>query len=131
MGRTEEREFQYMMLRLMEDGKIWTNAKLKAAIGQELELSAGDRSRALERPNEAKYEQLINNALAPARKSSLYGKGALTNMGHGEHRINDAGRALLEDLRQREAIFDAAFRKEFGDDFSLDDLAEKVLAKKA
>ena len=129
MARTEEQDFQYMILRVMEDGRIWTNARLKDVVGKAMELSSYDRARAAHRHNEAKYEQIVNNALSPSRKSSLYGQGALTNVSRGHHQINDVGRLLLANLRQQEATMDAAFSSVFGESYSFDKAAERITSK--
>ncbi len=86
-SRVTESEVQTEILRLMSDGKSWTNGELKAALRNTLPLSSADRERASHRPNEEKWEELVNNALSPARGNSLYGKCLIENVDRGVHRL--------------------------------------------
>lgn len=86
-SRVTEGEVQTEILRLMSDGKPWTNSELKGALKSILPLSPADSERASHRPNEEKWEELVNNALSAARGNSLYGKGLIENMGRGIHRL--------------------------------------------
>ncbi|GGD60879.1 AAA family ATPase [Erythrobacter arachoides] len=86
--RTTEREVQAAILDLMQDGNVWTNAGLKAAIPAILALTVGDREMSLTRPKEEKWEELVNNALSEhGRSNSLYARGLLSKVGHGQHRL--------------------------------------------
>ena len=76
-----------MILNVMSDGKPWTNGELKASLRKKLPLSSEDRERANHRPNEEKWEELVNNALSPSRGNSLYGKGLIENVDRGVHRL--------------------------------------------
>ena len=69
------------------DGKPWTNGQLKSALKANLPLSPADRERANHRPNEEKWEELVNNALSPSRGNSLYGKDLIENVDRGVHRL--------------------------------------------
>ena len=109
--RTEEREIQIEILRLMRDGKVWTNGRLKQLIGQEFRLSLSDSSRANFRPNEAKWEQLVNNALSPSRTNSLHAQGAVERVGLGKHRITATGRALMDQQLAMRAAFSDAIKQ--------------------
>jgi len=93
---TDELNLQHAILQLMRDEKVWSNAELKSRLGKLLPLTEHDRKRSPKRPNEAVWENRVNNALSPSRRSSLYGKGHVENAGHGLHRITDLFRELGE-----------------------------------
>lgn len=86
-SRVTEGQVQTEILRLMSDGKPWTNSELKGALKVILPLSPADSERASHRPNEEKWEELVNNALSAVRGNSLYGKGLIENIGRGIHRL--------------------------------------------
>ncbi|RZP20604.1 MAG: DUF3320 domain-containing protein [Erythrobacter sp.] len=85
-SRVTESEVQQEILSLLADGNPWTNGELKSALKALLPLSPADRERANHRPNEEKWEELVNNALSPSRGNSLYGKGLIENVDRGVHR---------------------------------------------
>lgn len=93
---TGELEIQFAILELMKDSRIWENTDLKAHLARTLPLTPEDRSVG-ERTTESLWEQRINNALAPSRKSSLYAKGHVENCGHGLHRITPQGLKFIND----------------------------------
>ena len=84
-SRVTEGLVQREILHLLRDGKPWTNAEIKRALSESLPLSAADRARANFRPNEEKWEELVNNALAAARGNSLHAKGLIRSGGRGVH----------------------------------------------
>jgi hypothetical protein len=86
-SRVTESEVQQAILKLLADGKPWTNGQLKSALKAILPLSPADRERANPRPNEEKWEELVNNALSPSRGNSLYGKDLIENVDRGVHRL--------------------------------------------
>ena len=86
-SRVTESEVQQAILKLLADGKPWTNGQLKSALKAILPLSPADRERANHRPNEEKWEELVNNALSPSRGNSLYGKDLIENVDRGVHRL--------------------------------------------
>ena len=61
--RTTELEVQIAILKLMEDGKVWTNSALKNALPSILPLTSADRQKSPTRPNEERWEEQVNNAL--------------------------------------------------------------------
>lgn len=86
--RITEAVVQAAILDEMSDGKVWTNAALKRALSEKLDLSLADRQRSTTRPNEEKWEELVNNALTRrGRSNSLYAKGLVENVGLGQHRL--------------------------------------------
>ena len=85
--RVTESDVQREILNLLSDGSPWTNGDLKSALTTILPLSREDRERANHRPNEEKWEELVNNALSPARGNSLYGKGLIENVARGVHKL--------------------------------------------
>ena len=91
-----EEQIQPAILRLLADGRSMTNAQIKHELRKVLPLSADDKARANERPNEEKWEDLVNNALSPSRTSSLIAKGYVETPERGHHRITDAGRTKNE-----------------------------------
>lgn len=86
-SRLTESEVQQEILNLLADGNPWTNGELKSALKAILPLSPADCERANHRPNEEKWEELVNNALSPSRGNSLYGKGLIENVDRGVHRL--------------------------------------------
>jgi hypothetical protein len=83
-----ELEIQEEILKLMQDGREWSNAELKQRMRHALPWSEADLKPSKERPNEVFWEQRVNNALSPARSSSLYAKGYVDHGNdHGTHRI--------------------------------------------
>jgi len=85
--RTTETEIQAAILELMSDGQVWTNAQLKQRIPELIALTPGDRQRSSSRPQEEKWEELVNNALTrTGRSNSLYVRGLVVNVGFGQHR---------------------------------------------
>lgn len=84
-SRVTEGLVQREILHLLRDGKPWTNAEIKRALSESLPLSAADRAKANFRPNEEKWEELVNNALAAARGNSLHAKGLVRSGGRGVH----------------------------------------------
>jgi hypothetical protein len=87
-----ELEIQEEILKLMQDGREWSNAELKRRMRHALPWSEADLTPSKERPNELFWEQRVNNALSPARSSSLYSKGFVGHGGdRGAHLITDKG----------------------------------------
>lgn len=95
-SKTGEREIQEAILELMKDGKVWSNADLKARLAKRLPLTPEDRSVGA-RTNESLWENRVNNALSPSRASSLYAKSHVANCGHGLHRITGDGLKFIND----------------------------------
>lgn len=91
---TDELSIQHAILELMLDGKVWSNAELKARLVKILPLTAADRSVG-QRPKEAPWENRVNNALSASRASSLYGKGHVASLGHGLRQISEEGRRFI------------------------------------
>lgn len=89
--RTKEDEVQYELLRLMSNTHLWTNAGLKNALNKSGLLTQADRAASKSRPNEEKWENLVNNALSESRGSSLIAKGWVESFGRGEHKITEKG----------------------------------------
>ena len=85
-----ELEIQHAILELMKDRRVWTNAELKRSLSKKLPWSEDDLRTSTKR-HEPFWENRVNNALSPSRRTSLYGKGHVENIGHGEHRITDIG----------------------------------------
>lgn len=105
--RVMEPQVQHEILRLLAGGQIWTNACIKRELRKALPLSPADRATANCRPNEGKWEELVNNALSPSRSNSLTARRYAETVEWGHHRITDAGRKKLED----DDMFAAAFHK--------------------
>lgn len=95
-NRIGEEQIRWEILRLTSDGKDWTNADLKKRLRLRLPLSADDKARANERPNEEKWEELVNNALSPSRPKSLTAQKKIETVSRGTHRITEKGRESLE-----------------------------------
>ncbi len=105
--RVKEPQVQHAILSLLANGQIWTNARIKRELRKVLPLSPADLETANHRPNEAKWEELVNNALSPSRGNSLIAKGYVETVDRGHHRITDDGRRELKDCEE----LDACFRK--------------------
>lgn len=84
-SRVTEADVQREILSLLADGRPWTNGALKRALADILPLSQADRAPANFRPNEEKWEELVNNALSPSRGNSLHAKGMVKSSGRGIH----------------------------------------------
>ncbi|MEE4211653.1 MAG: DUF3320 domain-containing protein [Parvularcula sp.] len=87
LPRVTEAQVQEQILSLMSDGRTWSNAALKQTLPERLPLSSADRERATFRPQEEKWEELVNNALSPSRSNSLYSRGLVESQGRGSHRL--------------------------------------------
>ena len=116
-NRTTEAQVQTILLKVMTTGGVFSNRRLKDLVRQELELFPDDLVRSRSRSAEAVYENIINNALSPARSNSLYAQGAVENCGRGLHRITNKGRLLLA----RQAAMENAFAEVFGTTFEKHD----------
>lgn len=90
-SRVTEADVQREILNLLADGRTWTNGDLKHALADILPLSTADRAPANFRPNEQKWEELVNNALSPSRGNSLHAKGLVISGGRGMHVLNSFG----------------------------------------
>lgn len=93
---TGEFEIQFAILELMKDQKVWSNAELKYKLKGSFAWSAEDLRSPKDR-NEYKWENRINNALSPSRKSSLYSKCYVENHARGEHKITALGLKFITD----------------------------------
>nr|WP_319512780.1 hypothetical protein [uncultured Cohaesibacter sp.] len=85
--RVKEIQVQKAIIVIMADGKTHTNAQLKQRLKTMLPLSDFDRERANCRPNEEKWEELVNNALSQSRGSSLISKKIVKTVSHGHHKL--------------------------------------------
>lgn len=86
-----ELEIQHAILELMKDRRVWSNGELKQRLAKRLAWSEDDLKASAKRPNERMWENRVNNALSPSRRSSLYAKRHVERAGHGTHRITDLG----------------------------------------
>jgi len=102
---TDELNIQHAILQLMRDGKIWSNAALKSRLAKLLPLTDDDRKRSPKRPNEAVWENRVNNALSASRKSSLYSKRHVEKAGHGLHKITAAGLSYINEDFDLDELF--------------------------
>lgn len=93
-----EIEIQEEILKLLQDGRDWANAELKQKLRHALPWSDADLAASKERPNEVFWEQRVNNALSPARSSSLYAKGHVEHGSErGTHRITEKGLRFIRE----------------------------------
>lgn len=93
-----ELEIQEEILKLMQNGREWSNGELKQKLTDALPWSEADREVSKERPNEYFWHQRVNNALSPARHSSLYAKGYVEHGNdHGTHRITNQGLRFIRE----------------------------------
>lgn len=96
-SRVSEGMVQREILNLLRDGNPWTNAEIKRALSATLPLSPADRAQANFRPNEEKWEELVNNALSAARGNSLHAKGLIRSGGRGIHVLAESGQTAPDD----------------------------------
>lgn len=102
-----ELEIQEEILKLMQDQRDWSNAFLKHKLRHALPWSEADLKASKERPNELFWEQRVNNALSPARNSSLYAKGHVEHgRERGTHRITDRGLKFIREEWSFDEIVD-------------------------
>jgi hypothetical protein len=93
-----ELEIQEEILKLMQNEHEWSNAWLKHNLRHALPWSEADLETSKERPNELFWEQRVNNALSPARTSSLYAKGFVEHGSKtGTHRITQRGLSFIRE----------------------------------
>jgi hypothetical protein len=93
-----ELEIQEEILKLLQDGRNWSNAELKQKLRHALPWSEADLEVSKERPNELFWEQRVNNALSPARSASLYSKGHVEHGGgRSTHRITEKGLQFIQE----------------------------------
>jgi hypothetical protein len=102
-----ELEIQEEILKLMQNGRDWSNAFLKHKLRHALPWSEADLKTSKERPNELFWEQRVNNALSQARSSSLYAKGYVEHGSErGTHRITDKGLKFIREEWSFDEIVD-------------------------
>lgn len=95
-ARVGEPQVRTEILRLLSNDLILTNAQIKSRLRNVLPLSPDDKTRANHRPNEEKWEEIVNNALSPSRPNSLTAMGYVETPKRGHHRITPKGREELE-----------------------------------
>ncbi len=95
LSRVTENDVQIAILNLMKNRGQWTNAELKRQLRTILPLSPADMAQANFRPNEEKWEELVNNALSQSRSNSLHSKGLVKSHSRGRHLITDLGIARV------------------------------------
>lgn len=93
---TGELEIQQAILRLMLDGREWSNADLKQHLRSALPWTPADL-KVGERTSEYLWENRVNNSLSLSRPSSLSTKGHVERCGHGLYRITDHGKRFIND----------------------------------
>lgn len=94
-SRVTESDVQIAILNLMKNRGQWTNAELKRQLRAILPLSPADMAQANFRPNEEKWEELVNNALSKSRSNSLHSKAMVKSHSRGRHLITDLGIAHI------------------------------------
>ena len=104
---TDELTIQHAILELMKNERDWTNGELKRKLTHALPWTKAERQMSPSRQQEPVWHNRVNNALSPSRRTSLYGKGHVENVGHGKHRITTAGLRFIS-----------------GEEFTADDLME-------
>lgn len=110
--RVTEKDVQREILKLLADGRPWTNAELKSALAHVLHLSPEDRAPANFRPGEEKWEELVNNALSPSRGNSLHAKGMVKTGGRGFHILADTESQAVAESNEP-VLFPASNRMTF------------------
>ncbi|WP_395623808.1 winged helix-turn-helix domain-containing protein [Sphingomonas daechungensis] len=113
-----ELEIQEELLKLMQDSREWSNAELKQRLRHALPWSDADLEVSEERPNELFWEQRVNNALSPARSSSLYSKGHVEHGDErGTHRITENGLRFIREEWSFEDLDEEMRRRQSESDF--------------
>ena len=94
---TQQEDVEDVILDVLANGTIKTTAEVTRAVKARIDLVAADRAPAAKRPNEAKIDQIIANALQGRRR--LCRDGLIERVGIGQFRITAPGRDYL--VRQR------------------------------
>jgi hypothetical protein len=110
-SKTGELELGIAILELLKDGKIWTNAEVKAKLKHSFDWS--DEDLKVGARGEHKWLGRVNNALSSdeRRQKSLVNQSRVKRVGHGEFRITELGRKdltgeLLDELINEYGIDD-------------------------
>lgn len=99
-----QEDVEDVILSALEGGGVFTTAEINLAVRQKITLVPADLERAAKRPNEAKIDQIIANALQDRRR--LCRDRLIERVGRGEFRITAAGRDYL--INQRDMAADAS-----------------------
>lgn len=99
---TQQEDVEDVILHALEGSGVQTTFEITRSVRDRLPLTAGDLVRANERPNEAKVDQIIANALQAGRR--LCRDGLIERTGRGEFRITEKGRDYLTEQRKDIAL---------------------------
>jgi len=97
----QQEDVEDIILEVLENGFVQATADITKAVKSRLLLTTADLVRANRRPNEARIDQIIANALQARRR--LCRDGLIERTGRGEFRITEAGRAYLTKFRAETA----------------------------
>jgi restriction endonuclease Mrr len=93
----QQEDVEDIILEVLEDGLVRTTAEVTKAVKGRLQLTGADLIRANKRPNEARIDQIVANALQAQRR--LCRDDLIERTARGEFRITEAGRAYLTKFR--------------------------------
>jgi DNA-binding PadR family transcriptional regulator len=94
----KQEDVEDVILSVLEGGGALTTDEINRAVRKRITLAPADLERAAKRPNEAKIDQIIANALQDGRR--LCRDGLIERVGRGEFRITGKGRDYLTDHRK-------------------------------
>ncbi|RYG86439.1 MAG: hypothetical protein EON59_09965 [Alphaproteobacteria bacterium] len=94
----KQEDIEDVILSVLEGGGVFTTAEVTRAVRAKITLVPADLERAAKRPNEAKIDQIIANALQDRRR--LCRDGLIERFGRGEFRLTDKGRDYLTNHRK-------------------------------
>jgi hypothetical protein len=88
----------YVLIMLSHHSKL-TTQQITNRVKDRVKLSGADLSRANERPNECKFDQIVANALHSERTLCKY--RLIRRIGRGVFEITDRGRQVLAEWKKR------------------------------
>lgn len=89
----QQEDVEDVILEVLESGVVRATAEIIKSVKSRITLVAADMIRATKRPNEAKIDQIIANALQAGRR--LCRESLIERVGRGEFRITNGGRDYL------------------------------------
>lgn len=103
-----------VILSVLEGGGVFTTAEVTRGVRAKIALVPADLERAAKRPNEAKVDQIIANALQDRRR--LCRDGLIERLGRGEFCLTGKGRDYLANHRNQMSEMSVIFDEMFPDE---------------
>jgi len=86
----KQEDVENLILEFVKNGAVWTTQQITKGVKARLVLVSEDEKRAAKRPNEAKIDSIIANALQ--EKRNLCKDGFIKRVRKGEFQITSAGK---------------------------------------